>query len=126
MQAVEHLTDRFTLGAVTGGVSPYTYSIDGGPFTGTLIYSSLAASTYLVDVRDANGCVYSTTASISNADGPTDIVTSITNTTCGASNGSITLGVVTGGVAPFTYSVDGSAFYRNTGISRTCRRNICS
>ena len=51
----------FTLGAVTGGVAPYTYSVDGSPFTATLVYNNLAAGTYTIDVRDANGCNFATT-----------------------------------------------------------------
>ena len=98
-----------TLGAVTGGVAPYTYSVDGSAFTATLVYPNLAAGIY-VEVRDANGCIFSTSATITNTSGPTAIATTIVNATCGASNGSITLGAVTGGVAPYTYSVDGSAF----------------
>ncbi len=61
----------------------------------------MAAGTFAVEVRDANNCTFSTTASISNNGGPTAIATTIVNATCGASNGSITLGVVTGGVAPY-------------------------
>ncbi len=103
-----------TLGVVTGGVAPYTYSVDGSAFTSTTSYPGFAAGTYSVDVRDVNGCTFSTTASISNTSGPTAIATTVVNTTCGASNGSITLGAVTGGVAPYTYSVDGSAFTSTT------------
>ena len=33
--------------------------------------------------------------------GPTEIVVTPTNAACGTSNGSITLGAVTGGVAPY-------------------------
>ena len=99
-----------TLGAVTGGVAPYTYSVDGSAFTATISYPNMTAGTYAVEVRDANNCTFSTTASISNTGGPTEIVTTLVNTTCGASNGSLTLGAVTDGVAPYTYSVDGSAF----------------
>ena len=54
---------------------------------------------------------------ISNTGGPTAIATTVVNTTCGASNGSITLGAVTGGVAPYTYSVNGSAFTATTRLS---------
>ena len=99
-----------TLGAVTGGVAPFTYSVDGSAFTTTISYTSLAAGTYSVEVMDANSCTFSTTASISNTGGPSDITITIVNTICGASNGSITLGAVTGGPAPYSYSVDGSAF----------------
>ena len=99
-----------TLGAVTGGLAPYTYSVDGSAFSATLVYPGLAAGTYAVEVRDANNCLFATTASVSNTSGPTAIATTVVNASCGASNGSITLGAVTGGLAPYTYSVDGSAF----------------
>ena len=106
-----------TVATVTGGAAPYTYSVDGSPFTATTSYTSLAAGTYAVEVMDANGCIFSTTESISNTGGPTDIASTVTNTTCGASNGSITLGAVTGGVAPYTYSVDGSPFTSTTNYT---------
>jgi hypothetical protein len=103
-----------TLGAVTGGVAPYTYSFDGSGFTSTTVYNNLAAATYNVIVRDANGCDYPTTATITNTGGPTAIVITPVNATCGNANGSVTLGAVTGGVAPYTYSFDGSGFTSTT------------
>ena len=45
------------------------------------------------------------------------IVTTIVNETCGASNGSVTLGAVTGGVAPYTYSFDGSVTTATTSYT---------
>ena len=110
-------TASITLGAVTGGVSPYTYSVDGSAFTSTTSYTNLSAATYTVEVKDANGCTYSTTASVSNTDGPTAVETTITDAACGASNGSISLGAETGGVSPYTYSVDGSAFTSTTSYT---------
>ena len=112
-----------TLGAVTGGASPYTYSVDSSPFTATLVYTNLAAASHSIDVRDANGCVFSTTASISNTAGPSAIAATVVNAACGASNGSITLGVVTGGVAPYTYSVDGSPFTSTTSYPNLAAGN---
>ena len=70
-----------TLGAVTGGLAPYTYSVDGSAFTATTSYPGFAAGTYAVEVRDANGCVFSTTASVSNTAGPTAIATTVVNAT---------------------------------------------
>jgi len=99
-----------TIGAVTGGTAPYTYSIDASPFTATLVYNNLAAGSHTVDVKDANGCVFATTAGISNIGGPTAAALTTTDATCGNNNGTITIGAVTGGTAPYTYSVDGSAF----------------
>ncbi len=106
-----------TLGAVTGGVAPYTYSVDGSPFTATLVYTNLAAASHPIDVRDANGCIFSTAVNISNTGGPTAIATTTTNETCGSANGTLTLGVVTGGVGPFTYSVDVSAYTATTSYT---------
>ena len=99
-----------TIGAVTGGVAPYTYSVDGSAFTATLVYNNLAAGTHTVDVTDANGCVFATTAAVNNTRGPTAVAVTTTNATCGNDNGTFTIGAVTGGTAPYTYSVDGSAF----------------
>src|SRR5678809_1467674 len=106
-----------TLGAVTGGVAPYTYSVDGGAFTATTNYTGLAAGAHPIVVKDANGCTFSTSATINNTNGPTAIVTTPADATCGASNGTITLGAVTGGVAPYTYSVDGGAFTATTNYT---------
>src|SRR5205814_8694011 len=99
-----------TLGAVTGGVAPYTYQVDGGGYSATLVYNNLAAGAHTVDVQDANGCIYSTPASISNSTGPSAVQITPTDATCGTANGSLTLGAVTGGVAPYTYQVDGGGF----------------
>jgi hypothetical protein len=105
------------LGAVTGGTSPYTYSVDASAFTATTIYSGMAAGSHSVQVRDANGCIFSTSVSISNAGGPTAIAATPADASCGLSNGTITLGAVTGGTAPYTYSVDASAYTASTSYS---------
>src|SRR5439155_356449 len=99
-----------TLGAVTGGVAPYTYQVDGGGYSATLVYNNLAAGAHTVDVQDANGCIYSTPASISNSTGPSAVQITPSDATCGTANGTITIGTVTGGVAPYTYQLDGGGY----------------
>src|SRR5204863_321204 len=106
-----------TLGTVIGGAAPYSYSVDGSGFTGTTNYANLAAGSHAIIVKDANGCTFSTTATINNTNGPTAIVTTPTDASCGASNGTITLGTVTGGAAPYTYSIDGSGFTGTTNYA---------
>ena len=91
-------------------MAPYTYSVDGSAFTATLVYNNLAAGTHTVEVTDANGCVFATTAAVNSTGGPTAVAVTTTDATCGTDNGTLTIGAVTGGVAPYTYSVDGSAF----------------
>jgi len=46
-----------------GGLAPFTYSI-GGPFQSTNIFSNLTAGTYAITVKDSNGCLYSSSATI--------------------------------------------------------------
>ena len=65
-------------------------------------------------VTDANGCVLNTTATVNKPGGPTAIAVTPADATCGTDNGSVTMGAVTGGTAPYTYSVDGSAFTTTT------------
>ena len=106
------------IGAVTGGVSPYTYEFNGtGVYTSTTSYTGLAAATYTIKVKDANGCIYTFTVTLTNSGGPTAVATTQVNSTCGTSNGSITIGAVTGGSAPFTYSFNGSAYTPTTVYS---------
>src|SRR5205814_6786154 len=79
-----------TLGAVTGGVAPYTYQLDGGGYSATLVYNNLVAGPHTVDVQDANGCILSAPVTINGTTGPTAIVVTPTDATCGTANGSLT------------------------------------
>jgi hypothetical protein len=44
---------------VAGGAAPYTYNIDGGTYTPALLFTGLAAGSYVLGAKDANGCVMS-------------------------------------------------------------------
>ena len=44
---------------VTGGTSPYQYSLNGGPFTTFPEFQLLRAGEYELEIRDANDCRYS-------------------------------------------------------------------
>ena len=102
------------IGDVTGGTAPYEYSINGGNYTGTINYTDLAAGQYTVNVRDANGCVFSTTITLTSGTGPTAADITSSNPDCNQNNGSINIGDVTGGTAPYEYSIDGGN-YTGTG-----------
>ncbi|MBI3521310.1 MAG: gliding motility-associated C-terminal domain-containing protein [Bacteroidetes bacterium] len=99
----------FTFGTPTGGVSPYTYSINGGPFTAVSPTVGLAPGTYSVTVKDVNSCVYTKTTSISNIAGPTAITGTTTLASCNTNNGTYNVTGVTGGTAVYSFSVDGVA-----------------
>lgn len=55
----------------TGGTGPYTFSLNGGAFQSGNIFSGLAAATYSLTAKDANGCVGSANATVNDlAAGP--------------------------------------------------------
>ncbi len=60
-----------TLGSVTvvatEGTGPYRYSLDGGAFVSSGVFTDLAAGDYIVDVEDSNGCTTSVPVSILNS-----------------------------------------------------------
>ena len=103
-----------TLGNVTGGVAPYQYSFNGSGFTSTTSYPNLAAGSYTIVVQDANGCTFNApNALVNNTGGATAVAIATTDATCGQNNGSITVGAITGGVSPYTYSINNGVFTTN-------------
>jgi hypothetical protein len=92
-----------------GGTTPYQYSLDGITYQASNVFSALAAGAYTVTIKDANNCINtSAVVNIVNTSGAT--VTAISsNTTCGASNGSITATGL-GGTTPYQYSLDGITY----------------
>ncbi len=52
--------------AATGGTPAYTFSLNGGAFQGSNVFSNLIAGTYLVTARDVNGCMGSANATVNN------------------------------------------------------------
>ncbi|MBL0051917.1 MAG: SprB repeat-containing protein [Bacteroidetes bacterium] len=92
----------------TGGLAPLQYSINGTVYQSSAIFNSLAAGTYAVTVADANACLTSATAIISNA--PKPAVTGFAiSATCNNNNGAISA-TGTSGTSPYTYSINGTNF----------------
>ncbi|MNF29642.1 hypothetical protein D3C84_103510 [compost metagenome] len=90
----------------TGGVSPYTYSINNSPYQPENYFSNLMAGTYNVLVKDDNGCITYTIAVITQPSLLTTTAT-VTDLNCNGSNdGSITINT-SGGQTPYTYSING-------------------
>jgi hypothetical protein len=86
---------------VGGGVPPYTYAWSTGASTQDI--SGLTAGTYTVTVTDANSCTKTASATVTGGNGNISATASSTPTTCGASNGTITIDV-TGGTGPYTWT----------------------
>jgi gliding motility-associated-like protein len=53
-----------TTGAITGGNSPYTYSLNGGAPQTSPTFSNLTAGTYTITVTDAGGCATTQTVTV--------------------------------------------------------------
>jgi SprB repeat len=57
----------FITATASGGTSPYTYSRNGTTFQVSNIFNGLATANYTITAKDANGCIGSTSSSVTNA-----------------------------------------------------------
>ncbi|SHL42803.1 T9SS type A sorting domain-containing protein [Flavobacterium saccharophilum] len=99
----------------TGGFQPYYYSFDdGATFTISNVYSSFIPGNYAIKVRDYKNTIVSLTASLTQGNLPV-INATVTNVTCkGSASGSITA-TVSGGYAPYTFSLNNEPFITTIG-----------
>ncbi len=99
-----------SINAVTGGIAPYEYAIDGGNFGSTSSFDNLAPGNYTVSVKDANGCITTEDFLVEEPDALIVQFASVTDVLCsGGNSGVITLSA-TGGTGAKTYSIDGITF----------------
>ena len=83
-----------------GGTAGYTYSWSNGSSTGAI--TGLAAGSYAVTATDANGCMSSSSASVTE---PTMLMASATSTdvTCNGGNDGQATAMGSGGTSPYSY-----------------------
>ncbi len=87
---------------VTGGTPGYSYTWPSLSSTLDSVYG-IPAGIYEVFVTDANGCLDSVSAAVSNLGAPTLTLDSASSVACnGGADGAITVSLA-GGVSPFTY-----------------------
>ena len=86
----------------TGGIAPYSYSLNNSAFGTSNIFNNLLAGDYMINVKDAANCISSFALRILQ---PNVILltTNVTNAT-NDNTGEITA-VATGGVPPYNYAV---------------------
>jgi gliding motility-associated-like protein len=93
----------------SGGVPPYMYSINGGvSFQSSDFFGSLLSGSYPIVVEDAMGCQITDNATIQNVGGPVIDAIVTVPTTCGQTDGSIT--VTATGVPSLMYSINGTTY----------------
>jgi|GEM_PF-656371 len=97
------------------GTPPYTYSLDGITYqSGSFL--NVGEGTYTIYIKDAHGCLYTTSFTVTGPAPSINFTTSIGPSGCsGASTGKITVNA-SGGVAPLSYSDNGGASYQASNI----------
>lgn len=102
--------------SATAGVAPFTFSLDGGPFqsgTSPYTFTNVSGGSHFITIRDNVGCTKVLNPLVNSGAGPVANGT-FTATSCnGASNGTMTI-TVSGGTAPYTFSLDGQPYVAGT------------
>ena len=99
----------------SGGVSPYSYSLNGVNFQLSGIFASLTANTYTVTVKDAAGNIGTSTATIGDNPGPSLSIQPF-SATCAGNDGSLLL-TGTGGTPPYQFSLDNTNWQQTGNFS---------
>jgi gliding motility-associated-like protein len=95
-----------TVTGVTGGTSPYMYSLDGVNFQTSNVFTGLTAGTYSVTIQDDNDCTFVTNdVTINPLDPQTDLTFDHTPITCPTNTTTVTITSVTGGTGVLEYQI---------------------
>ena len=98
-----------TINNVSGGSTPYQYSINGGTTWQTSnTFTGLAQGPYTINIKDASGvCTLTLNASVTLSGALPATTTNVSTACTGVNNGSITITSV-GGTGPYTFSLNGA------------------
>lgn len=98
---------------VSGGAPPYTYFLNGTQQNGAGPYNNLTSGSYTLDVYDANGCQQAFTSTITE---PNALLLTATTTVSNGNDGTIALNG-SGGVSPYTFSINGTNYFSGSFFS---------
>ena len=93
---------------VTSGSPAYQYSLDGGPYQGSNIFTNVAAGVHTITVKDLYGCTGTFTANVAQGASLTSTLSVINPPCSNLNNGSITI-TPTSGTAPYQYTLNGGS-----------------
>ena len=110
------VTGTYTVTVTAAGFSPaLEYSLDGLSFQTSNILTVNAPGVYNVTVKDANGCLSTTTpVTISQ---PLSLTAVVATTPSCANNDGVVNVLATGGSANYQYNIDGGAFVATTSFT---------
>lgn len=95
-----------TVSGVTGGVPPYSYSLDGVTFQTGNIFTGLTSGTYTVSIQDDSGCVFITNQiDVDPLNPPTDLMFSHSPLSCPLNTSTITITGANGGIGVLEYQI---------------------
>lgn len=104
--------------AIQGGSMPYVYAWSHNAALNSLTASGLASGTYTITATDANGCQVSLSASVTDRRRPALQILSLTQSTCGFTDGSASVSV-SSGQAPYQFS-----WSHSTAVSGNTATNL--
>lgn len=98
---------------VLGGTPPFIYTLtdsNGNSTVNTITsnvweFQNLSSGDYQLTITDLGPCTYSNTYTINNVV-LFGLTTTTTGTSCGGNDGSVTLNITSGGIPPYTYSIN--------------------
>ncbi len=103
---------------VSGGISPYEYSIDNGAtYQNTPNFVNLTAGTYFIRVLDASGCDISQSYTLSEPFPMSASAGISRDATCDPNGAEVRITNVVGGNGSYQYSFDGGATYGASTIA---------
>lgn len=101
----------------SGGVGALQYSINGADFQPGNVFSGLPNGTYTITVRDANGCIVTTQATVNVPALAITLISETTTILCfGDQTGALEISA-TGGIPPYEYALNGGAYQSNNAFS---------
>ena len=108
-----------TITATATGSTGFTYSLNGGAYQASNIFTGLATGNYTVTAKNTNGCTGVAQVALGSTNPCAGVTVAVTTTqvspTIGNANGSITA-AATGGTG-FTYSINNGAFQASSTFS---------
>jgi hypothetical protein len=103
---------------VSGGVAPHTFSRDGGAtFQSSNTFNNLAAATYTVVAKDANGCLSTSVSTTVGATCPTITANASTTSTVKCESNAGTITIAASGSSGLTYNLNGGSFQTSNTFS---------